>query len=98
MMGAITPVPTLTTAPTFSHTGNVNCEVVCTLEFLDSTGAYVQAVVNSFPPFVRSIDTTTGSFGIYLDGVDALSVSYRPEEFFDGKITVTLTESILSAA
>ena len=98
MMGAITPVPTLITTPPFSHTGNVNCIVVCTLEFLDSTGTYAQAVIDTFPPFIRSIDTTTGSFGIYLDGVDALSVSYRPEVFFDGKITVTLTESILPAA
>ena len=98
MMGAITPVPTLTTTPSFTQTGNVNCLADYTLEFIDGTGAYVAAVVNTFPPFVRAIDTSTGGFDIYLDGVDALSISYRPEVFFDGRITVTLQDSILPTA
>ena len=85
----------VTTQPDFTNSKAGDCTESFTLEFYDTlVGAWYTASVGT-PGFVSAIGTI-GDFDMFLDGVDASSISYRPETSFDARITVTLPDSVMT--
>ena len=67
------------------------CTIDYTVEYYNTGGGTWDAPTSV--PFV-SWASGTDNFDIYLDGIDADSISYRPQTSFDLRITAFMPDSI----
>ena len=74
------------------------CQIIYSLQYYDtSSNSWLTASAGS-PSYIASAGMpNSGDFDVSLDGVDADSISYRPETSIDYKFVANLPDSIATA-
>ena len=70
------------------------CPIDITVEYYNTVSDAWEPTSSVATPFITS--TSGNGFTVDLDGVDAASISYRPETSIDCRITANMPESIMT--